>query len=54
MLGNTAYDRHWREKQELYKKHDIVEGENLIVSKDSFNGGIDSSEIKRLIDMYLC
>ncbi len=54
MPGDAAYNRHWKEKQALYKKHDIVEGENLIVSKDSLNGGIDSSEIKRLIDMYLC
>ena len=30
-----------------YKKYDIIEGENLIVSKDSLNGGIDSAEIKR-------
>lgn len=53
MLGDAAYNRHWQEKQALYKKHDIVEGENLIVSKDSLNGGIDSAEIKRLIDTYL-
>lgn len=26
---------------------------NLIVSKDSLNGGIDSAEIKRLINEYL-
>ena len=53
MLGDAAYNKHWQEKQALYKKHDIVEGENLIVSKDSLNGGIDSAEIKRLIDTYL-
>ena len=53
MLGDAAYNKHWQKKQELYKKHDIIEGENLIVSTDSFNGGIDSAEIKRLIDTYL-
>lgn len=53
MLGDSAYNRHWQEKQALYKKHGIIEGENLIVSKDSLNGGIDSAEIKRLIDLYL-
>ena len=53
MLGDAAYNRHWTEKQALYKKHGIVEGVNLIVSKDSLNGGIDSAEIKRLIDTYL-
>ena len=53
MLGDAAYNKHWQEKQALYKKHGIVEGENLIVSRDSLNGGIDSAEIKRLIDAYL-
>lgn len=53
MLGDVAYNKHWQEKQELYAKHDIVEGDNLIVSKDSLNGGIDSAEIKRLIEQYL-
>lgn len=53
MLGDAAYNRHWQEKKELYKKHNIIEGDNLIVSKDSPGGGIDSGEIKRLIDTYL-
>lgn len=53
MLGDAAYNKHWQEKQALYKKHGIIEGENLIVSKDALNGGIDSSEIMRLIDKYL-
>jgi len=52
MLGDTRYSKRWEEKKALYKKHDIVEGDNLIVSKDSLNGGIDSAEIKRLIDKY--
>ena len=50
MLGDAAYNKHWKE---LYAKYDILEGENLIVSRDSLNGGIDSAEIKRLIDTYL-
>lgn len=53
MLGDAGYSKHWKEKKELYKQHDIVEGDNLIVSKDSLNGGIDSAEIKRLINEYL-
>lgn len=53
MLGNAGYSKHWEEKKALYKKHDIVEDDNLIVSKDSLNGGIDSAEIKCLIDRYL-
>ena len=53
MLGDAGYYRHWEEKKALYQRHGIVEGENLIVSQDSLNGGIDSAEIKRLIDLYL-
>lgn len=45
--------RNWNEKKALYEKHGIVGGENLIVSKDSLCGAIDSFEIKRLIDTYL-
>ena len=40
-------------KEQIYKKHGILEGQNLIVSKDSPNGGIDSAEIKELIEKYL-
>ena len=53
MLGNERYSKKWNEKKEIYKRHDIVEGENLIVSKDALNGSIDSAEIKALIDKYL-
>ena len=40
-------------KADALQKHDIIEGENLIVLKDSPNGGIDSAEIKQLIEMNL-
>ena len=53
MLSDATYRKRWKEKQELYKKHGIIEGTNLIVSKDSLDGGIDSAEIKRLIETYL-
>jgi hypothetical protein len=53
MLGDSKYSRHWEEKKALYEKHGIVEGDNLIVSRDSLNGAIDSSEIQALIDKYL-
>lgn len=53
MLGDAAYNQHWHEKKKLYEKHNIVEGDNLIVSKDSLNGGIDSAEIKCLIEKHL-
>ena len=53
MLGDAAYNKHWQEKQALYEKHGIVLGENLIVSKDSPDGGIDSAEIQGFIETYL-
>lgn len=53
MLGDAAYNKHWQAKKQLYANHGIVEGDNLIVSKDSLNGGIDSAAIKALIDKYL-
>lgn len=53
MLGDATYEKRWNEKKELYRKHGIVEGENLIVSQDSRNGGIDSAELKSLIEKYL-
>lgn len=53
MLGDVGYSRHWKKKKEIYRKHGIVEGENLIISGDSINGGVDSSEIKALIEKYL-
>ena len=53
MLGNANYSKKWKEKQEVYRRHGIVEGENLIVSKDALNGSIDSAEIKELIEKYL-
>lgn len=53
MLGDKGYNMYWRQKQELYKKHGIIEGENLIVSKDLPNGGIDSEKIKKMIEEKL-
>lgn len=53
MLGDAWYNKHWEEKKAIYERHNIVEGENLIVSQDSLDGGIDSVAIKALIDKYL-
>lgn len=53
MLGDEGYNKHWQEKKALYAKHGIIEGDNLIVSEDSQNGGIDSAAIKALIDKHL-
>lgn len=53
MLGDTAYAKRWEEKKELYARHKIFEDENLIVSQDNLNGGIDSAAISALIKKYL-
>ena len=53
MLSHSGYCKHWEEKKALYKKHGIEEGNNLIVSQDSLNGGIDSARIQDLIREYL-
>ena len=50
MLGDYGYSRRWNEKKKIYEKHGIVEGDNLIVTKDSLSGAIDSTEIKKIID----
>lgn len=53
MMSDRHYRKRWEEKQAVYAKHDIVEGENLIVSYDDLNGSIDSVAIKALIEKYL-
>lgn len=53
MPGDAGYRKRWMEKQEIYKRHGIVEGDNLIVSEDSLNGGIDCGKIRELIEKYL-
>lgn len=50
MLGDYGYSKRWEEKKKIYAKHDIVEGDNLIVTKDSLNGAINSAEIKEIVD----
>lgn len=53
MMPDETYRRRWEAKRAIYKKHDIVEGENLIVSEDEPNGGIDSEKIRFLIEQFL-
>jgi len=50
MLGDYGYSKRWEEKKKVYAKHGIVEGDNLIVTKDSLNGAINSAEIKKIVD----
>jgi len=54
MISDEKYNRRWETKQAIYKKHGIIEGENLIVSKDDKkDGSIDSQAIRALIEKYL-
>ena len=53
MMNDLRYQKKWEVKKELYRKHNIIEGKNLIITQDLPNGGIDSSEIKRIINTYL-
>ena len=53
MMSDRHYRQRWEEKKAVYAKHDIIEGETLIVSYDHMNGSIDSMAIKALIEKYL-
>jgi hypothetical protein len=57
LLNNEHYRRRWERKQAWYRDQGILPeeeggGENgtLIVTKDQLDGGINSQEIKALID----
>jgi hypothetical protein len=49
MMNNAAYQRHWEEKKAFYESNGIIEGKNLIVTRDDEYGGIDSVKIKAII-----
>lgn len=57
MLFDPSYAKRWTEKQELYRKHDILPldeggGSNgtLIITQDDSAGGISSKEIGELVE----
>lgn len=50
MLGDYSYRKRWEEKEKIYADHGIKKDINLLVSKDSLNGAIDSKELKVIID----
>jgi hypothetical protein len=52
MLGEPGYRKRWLEKKELYLRHGIEEGKNLIVSEDNLDGSINSQRIEELIKKY--
>jgi len=53
MMSNADYRRRWEAKKELYEKHGIIEGKNLIISYDKPDKSINSQEIKELINKFL-
>ena len=53
MLQNEEYRKSWDAKCKQYEENDIIEGKNLIISKDGLDGSLDSQEIDRLINTYL-
>jgi hypothetical protein len=52
MMNDSEYRKRWAEKKELYEKNGIKEGENLIVTYDQVNGGLDVKEIEAMILKY--
>ena len=53
MMTDETYRKRWEQKKEQYKKHGIIEGDNLIISYDNSNGSINSVEILNLINQYI-
>ena len=49
MLSVPSYAQAWQKKKEFYESIGFYEGENLFVSKDEENGGIDSQKITEII-----
>lgn len=52
MLQNEEYRKSWDLKRKQYEENGIVEGQNLIISKDGLDGSLDSQEIDRLIKQF--
>lgn len=52
MINDENYEKRWKAKERLYAANGIVEGKNLIVTKE-YGNGLDSTEIKKIIEKYL-
>lgn len=50
MMTDPGYRKRWEAKKKFYEKNRIVEGKNLIVTYDDEKGGLDASEIQRIIE----
>lgn len=53
MLQKSSYRQSWEKKRKSYAEMGIIEGQNLIVSKDGMDGSLDSQEIDKLIKEHL-
>lgn len=51
MMSDPSYRQRWENKKKLYAENGIVEGYNLLISKDGLDGSFDSSQITELIDV---
>ena len=49
MLQKEDYRKKWDIKRKSYEENGIIEGKNLIISRDGLDGSINSQEIDRLI-----
>lgn len=53
MMSDPEYRKRWEAKKKFYAKNGIVEGQNLIVTYDDEQGGLDSKVVEDLIQKYL-
>ena len=52
MMRDPAYAARWSQKREILARHGIIEGDNLIVTYDGPDGGLNSMTIQNLIERY--
>lgn len=50
MLSREDYRRGWEWKREWYRKNGFIEGQTLFTSEDDERGGLDSTELKRVLE----
>ncbi|MCI8383845.1 MAG: AAA family ATPase [Clostridia bacterium] len=49
MMSNAKYAKRWEEKKKFYTKNGIIEGKNLIVTKENNKEGLDSDKIDEIV-----
>jgi hypothetical protein len=52
LMNKEKYRQDWAKKKEVFKKDGIIEGENLIITRDDEDESINSQEIQKLIEKY--